>query len=460
MSVTVADPLVAACSGAEHCKPVKDESKGTIKYVFHQPVPIPSYLIALAVGALKRESIGPRSFVWCEQEQLEAAKDEFSQTECFLKAAEDICGMEYKWGTYDLLVLPGAFPYGGMENPNLTFISASLITGNKELTDVIAHEITHSWSGNLVTNSSWPDFWLNEGFTMYIERLILMKVAEQNEKGTGMKVRDFQACLGYGELTSAVRSLQSTPELTKLAPDMRGIDPDDAFSRIPYEKGCLLLLYLEHLVGGVQPMIDWLRKYFVEFQRQSITNKQMIHHFEQHFPNVKVDWNTWLYEEGMGPWNPMSYLDQTMNKQTQALVDKWTVDGANDIDANASDIKWDPAQTMVFLDNLANGGKKLGHDVIKKLDEVYEFSKSKNVEISVRFLRLALENEYVDVLPVVEDFVSKHGRSVYLKPLYGELILLSDKKLVDKQKVKDIYQKNRSYYHSVIRNAFDAKLAH
>jgi len=465
MTVTVPDPLIAACSGRMISEPQRNAEKGTITYVFHQAVKIPSYLIALAIGALKREQIGPRSFVWCEQEQVEAAKDEFSQTESFLQAAEYICGMEYKWGTYDLLVLPGAFPYGGMENPNLTFISASLITGNKELTDVIAHEITHSWSGNLVTNSSWPDFWLNEGFTMYIERLILMRVAEQKEKGTGIKVRDFQACLGYGELISTVKSLQESPELTRLAPDMRGIDPDDAFSRIPYEKGCLLLLYLESLVASdksesINLMMEWLRDYFVSFKEQSITNQQMIAHFTKRFPNVNIDWNEWLYGEGLGPWNPMKYLDQTMNKDAQALADKWMKSGDVVNQVNKSDLEWEPAQTMVFLDHMLNDGGAVSHSVIKQLDDVYQFSKSKNVEISVRFLKLALENGYTDILPVIEDFVSKHGRSVYLRPIYKQLIVLSQQGKLKLDQVKSIYQKNRSYYHSVIRNTFDAQLAH
>jgi leukotriene-A4 hydrolase len=219
MTVTVKAPLVAACSGAQ-VSATQNEQDGTITYVFHQNMPIPSYLIALACGALERGQIGPRSYVWCERELMDASKHEFSETEDFLKAAEKICGMEYLWGSYDLLVLPGAFPYGGMENPSLTFVNSSLITGNKELTDVIAHEITHSWSGNLVTNSSWPDFWLNEGFTMYIERLILREIAENKEKGTGNQVRDFCACLGYGELISTVKSLKDEPELTRLAPGM------------------------------------------------------------------------------------------------------------------------------------------------------------------------------------------------------------------------------------------------
>jgi leukotriene-A4 hydrolase len=167
IEVTCKDPLVVACSGVAVSEPKKKKLNGVdyITYHFEQKIKIPAYLIALTCGALVRGKIGPRSFVWCEKEYLEASIYEFGETEDFLKSGEKICSYPYVWKTYDLMVLPGAFPYGGMENPNLTFISASLITGDRSLTDVIAHEITHSWSGNLVTNQTWSDFWLNEGFT-------------------------------------------------------------------------------------------------------------------------------------------------------------------------------------------------------------------------------------------------------------------------------------------------------
>ena len=189
IKVTVPAPLVAACSGSlagkteqEHIVFPNEHPTKFITYHFVQKIPIPSYLIAIAVGALERGQIGPRSYVWCEKEILEAAKNEYSDTEKFLQAGEKICGIPYSWGTYDLLMLPGAFPYGGMENPNLTFLNSCLISGDKSLVDVVAHEITHSWAGNLITNSNWNDFFLNEGFTMYIERLILGECFDEEHK--------------------------------------------------------------------------------------------------------------------------------------------------------------------------------------------------------------------------------------------------------------------------------------
>lgn len=292
---------------------------------------------------------------------------------------------------------------------------------------------------------------------MYIERLILREISEQKEKGSGRKVRDFHACLGYGELINAVKSLKDSPELTRLAPDMRGIDPDDAFSRIPYEKGCLLLIYLESLVGGIDRMIGFLQSYFKKFARHSIDSSQMIGHFNEHFGgHYEVDWDTWLNGEGVGPWNPMSYLDQSMNQHAQVLAKKWQEQ--NGAGASPNDIKWDATVTMVFLDNLINDERKMDAAALKRLDETYQLSKNKNVEILVRYLRLALMNEFMEVMPIVRDFLSRHGRGVYLKPLYKLLINLSNRGLLSKDEVKQIYQTNRSYYHSVIRNTFDAEL--
>jgi len=196
-------------------------------------------LIAIAGGALKKAAIGPRSSVWAENELIDACVHEFSQdTEKFIQAGEELTGMKYEWGVYDLLVLPGAFPYGGMENPNLTFLSASLLAGDRSLTNVVAHEIAHSWAGNYTTNASWGDFWLNEGFTVYLERAILGKIHNSSQ------YRDFESLVGYNDLIKTVADFGASHEFTKLCPNLVDVDPDEAFSKIPYEKGSLSLRYL------------------------------------------------------------------------------------------------------------------------------------------------------------------------------------------------------------------------
>lgn len=447
INVSCPDPLVVACSGHQIGEPKKNGK--WISYEFEQKVPIPSYLIALTCGALEKAKIGPRSSVWCEKELLEASKYEFSETEDYLKAGEKICGYPYVWETYDLMILPPFFPYGGMENPNLTFLSSSLIAGDRSLTNVVAHEITHSWAGNLVTNQGWNHFWLNEGFTMYIERLILGEVK-------GEDFRQFEHILGYGELIKTCKALEKTPELTKLVSDLSGMDPDDAFSRIPYEKGCLFLLYLESVVGGKDKMVEWLRIYIKDHADKSLDSYEMKAHFLNHFPNAVVDWKYWFESPGLPNWNPLEYLGQKMNKECTKLTNLWLE--KNGQGAKKEDLNWESSQTMVFLDNLINSNQKLDLEILKKIEETYQLSTSRNVEILFRWLMLNLQNDNMSILSEVESFVSKHGRGVYLRPLYKKLIELSNEKKLDQKKVKEIYQKNRTCYHSVIKNSFDKEL--
>ncbi|KRT78998.1 Peptidase [Oryctes borbonicus] len=219
----------------------KAHSKERI-FSFAQDIPIPSYLIAIAVGALESRDIGPRSKVWSEKEFIEAAAYEFANTEHQLKTAEEICG-PYLWGRYDLLVLPPSFPFGGMENPCLTFVTPTLLAGDRSLANVVAHEIAHSWTGNLVTNANFEHFWLNEGFTVLIERKIVGRLENA-------QLQDFEAYDGLQELKDTIKRMGSENPLTKLVVDLKGIHPDDAFSTVPYEKGQLFLRYLEKTVGG------------------------------------------------------------------------------------------------------------------------------------------------------------------------------------------------------------------
>lgn len=304
--VTVDKPLTALMS-APHCGH-KEIGDGRIECRFMQPIKIPAYLLALAVGHLQGVKIGPRSTVWAEPELVQTAADEFVDTELFLKTAEEIAG-EYIWGVYDLLVLPPSFPYGGMENPCLTFLSPSLIAGDKSLVDVVAHEIAHSWSGNLVTNADWSAFWLNEGFTMFLERRITGRIR-------GEEYRHFDACLGLTDLRKdIVEHFGEGHSATALCPDMSNMDPDEAYSRVPYEKGHTFLFYLESIVNqdGQDVFGEYLRQYFSRFANESITvaewKTDFLSWFAKHHPSiherlVKVDFDKWLFGTGMPPVIP------------------------------------------------------------------------------------------------------------------------------------------------------------
>ncbi len=284
-------------------------------FSFDQPVKIPSYLVALAVGNLKGIKVGPRSTVWSEPEVVEAAAWEFADTESFISTGESIL-TPYVWGVYDLLLLPASFPYGGMENPCLTFVTPSLLAGDRSLVDVVAHEIAHSWMGNLVTTKNWEHFWLNEGFTMFIERKIIGRLH-------GNASLHFSAIIGYSSLKETIERYNSMgrPEFTCLCPKLVNEDPDDAFSDVPYEKGYNFLFYLETLLGGPSVFEPYLKAHVENFAHKSITTddfKEFLFEFYQKFDASKisllssVDWNTWLYTPGL-PKN-VNQFDDTLAK--------------------------------------------------------------------------------------------------------------------------------------------------
>jgi len=431
------------------------EDDGWLTYEYKQTVPIPAYLIAIVCGALARGKIGPRSSVWTEKELLAACVHEFSEeTESYLKAGEKITGISYEWGNYDMVVLPSAFPYGGMENPCLTFLSSSLLAGDRSLTNVVAHEITHSWAGNLVTNAKWADFWLNEGFTVYIERMILGEVFQSE------KYRHFEALCGYNDLLKTVADFGATHEFTKLLPDLTGVDPDEAFSKIPYEKGSLFLFFLETKVGGKEAMQRWLNSYFKQFRTGSVTVEQMKAHFLSYFGNTEkvdksvlsaIDWDTWLNAPGLPAFDPRSILDKTLSENCDILAKKWRDDGGRGCEAtDLQSLK--SRQIMYFLDVLLTTAMPMKHDALEKMESLYKLSSSRNVEMAFRWLMLCVKSRYTKIFPDVAHFLSKHGRGLYVKPLYKAL------HEVDQAVASKIFKDNRHFYHSVIRNAFDGLL--
>ena len=237
-SVSSSEPISAVAAAGED----GGDGPSMRTFSFEQKVPVQSYLIALVVGALESHDLSERCRVWSEPQQIEASAREFGEVEEMLQAAESLLG-PYVWGRYDLLVLPPSFPYGGMENPMLTFVTPTLLAGDRSLTSVVIHEITHSWTGNLVTNAGWEHFWLNEGFTVFAERKIYGAL-----KGEAMRQA---ACIGgLDALRSSIDHFGADHKFTRLCPPMdSATDPDDAFSSVPYEKGSNLLYYPEQLVS-------------------------------------------------------------------------------------------------------------------------------------------------------------------------------------------------------------------
>jgi len=301
------------------------DKKESGKTHFKQAVPIPAYLVAIAIGKLVSRPLGENSNVWAEEGIVDACAAEFSETSTMLKTASDICG-PYVWKQYDLLVMPPSFPYGGMENPCLTFVTPTLLAGDKSLADVVAHEIAHSWTGNLVTNKNFEHFWLNEGFTVFVESKIVGRMQGDKELDFKMisNLIDLQECVSnlYKEINQSIRlnlnlflqlrsQLSATPELTKLVVDLSNCGPDDAFSSVPYMKGSTFLRYLEDLLGGPAVFEPFLRDYLKKFAYKSIETDDFKGALYDYFKDSEqkdklsvIDWDLWLKGEGMPPIIP------------------------------------------------------------------------------------------------------------------------------------------------------------
>ena len=378
-------------------------------YEFQMPQPIPSYLIALAVGDLRFKAMGKRTGVYAEPKLLDAAAAEFEDTEAMLIATEKRYGA-YSWDRYDLLILPPSFPFGGMENPRLSFITPTVIAGDKSLVSLIAHELAHSWSGNTVTNATWRDLWLNEGFTTYLTYRIMEIVY-------GTDRYNMEAVLGYQDLQADLASLKSGDQI--LAIDLRGRDPDEVFSNIPYEKGALFLREIEQKIGR-DNFDAFLTRYFTKFAFQSITTDQFLDYLQKTllvgYPK-KLDLNRikeWIFEPGLPENAPLPQSDAF------AIVDDarshWLAGhlAADKIDTN----DWTVHQWLYFLNNMP---EQLSADQLAALDAAFDLTNSSNNEIAHSWLLISIKNWYEPALPRLHAYLTSIGRNKLVKPLYEEL---------------------------------------
>lgn len=387
-------------------------------FKFSQPVPIPAYLLALAVGDLESRKVGPRSHVWSEKEFVDQAAYEFAETEVMLKAAEDVCG-PYVWGQYDLLILPPSFPYGGMENPCLTFVTPTLLAGDRSLADVVIHEISHSWTGNLVTNSQWEHFWLNEGFTMFVERKIISRLS-------GEEARHFSAIGGWKDLADCIRTRGDTDPLTQLVPDLNGVDPDDAFSTVPYEKGHTLLWHLETLLGGSAKFEPFLKSYLDKFKYSSLKSGQFVEYLQEYFKDQaevlkQVDWQAWWATPGMPIVTPK--FNDTLAVPCTALARRWVEwdPFSTKCPFNKEDLQaLSPIQVRAFLAQLLEEAP-LSSEKVCHMEEAYGMSGRLNSEIRFRWLRLCLRAKWEECVNAALQFVTEQGRMKFVRPIYRDL---------------------------------------
>ncbi|MEX2962537.1 M1 family metallopeptidase [Microbulbifer sp. TYP-18] len=379
-------------------------------YEFSMPQPIPSYLIALAVGDLDFKPMGERTGVYAEPELLDAAAAEFEDTESMLEATEKVYG-PYRWDRYDLLILPPSFPFGGMENPRLSFITPTVIAGDKSLVALIAHELAHSWSGNLVTNASWRDLWLNEGFTTYLTNRIMQNIY-------GDERYRMEMALGYDDLEADLADREDRDEI--MAIDLRGRDPDDVFSNIPYEKGSLFLYELEQKIGR-EAFDQFLLDYFNHFSFESITTEDFLAYLQQtllqQYPQQlnEARIRQWIYEPGIPEGAPHPRSDAFT--KLDPLRDQWLSGEIAAADIDTSD--WTFHQWKYFLDGMP---EKLSESQLRELDGAFGLTDSKNNEIAFSWLMIAVRNDYQPAFARLEDFLTSIGRNKFLRPLYRNLV--------------------------------------
>ncbi|GMF99023.1 hypothetical protein BVG19_g3787 [[Candida] boidinii] len=449
----VKSPLNTLLSGRR----VNEEKKGDVTlFQFHQPVPIPSYLVAIASGDLVGASIGPRSTVYSEPCAIDSCQYEFKEdTENFIATAESLI-FEYEWKNYDVLILNRAMPFGGMEHPNITFATPTLISGDRQNVDVIAHELAHSWSGNLVTNCSWDHFWLNEGWTVYIERRIIGKLH-------GEKHRQFSAIIGWTDLENSIKSMGDSAKIySTLIQDLKdGSDPDDSFSTVPYEKGFCLLYTIEQTLGQ-EKFNKFLPYYFSLFKYKSLDSYQFLDTLYGFFKDDaetldSIDWKTWLYEPYLPP---KPDFDTTLVDECYSLASKWVKTATESPESlestfSPSDIdEFGSNQNGVFLDTLvAYEGKdgfswssENGQKALSVMKSNYSaYSTSQNAEVLFRWYRLELTGKITSSYQKLADWLGTVGRMKFVRPSY---VLLNQ---VDRELALKTFHKYEMGYHPICR---------
>ncbi|KTG33289.1 hypothetical protein cypCar_00011401 [Cyprinus carpio] len=430
-TVQVPDGFTAVMSASKW-----EQRQADRAFLFTMERPIPAYLVALAVGDLQSAEVGPRTRVWTEPCLLQAAKQEYDNViEDFLSVGEKLFG-PYVWGRYDVLFMPPSFPFGGMENPCLTFVTPCLLAGDRSLADVIVHEICHSWFGNLVTNATWSDFWLNEGFTMYAQRRVCRELYgmpyvsfHSQERLLPVWRQPLVKLFCVNTWTTPERTILSTNSGLRL--NQAGVDPDDTYNETPYEKGFCFVSYLAHLAGDQSRFDAFLKAYVDKFKFRSVIAEDVLDFYLEFFPDLKeknvhkikgLDFDSWLNVSGWPPYVPDLSAGQELMKPAELLAEMW-VNHSLDLESICkTDIKlWKTYQTVYFLEKiLEKSPLPDGH--IKKLEECYShIIESNNAELKLRWALIVAKNQHKPGFQHIRNFLTSQGKQKYTLPVYRAL---------------------------------------
>lgn len=415
---------------------LSDERPG--EYHFSMPQPIPAYLIAIAAGDLAVQEISENVAVFAESYILEAAAWEFADTPAMIAATEAMYG-PYRWDRYDLLVLPPSFPFGGMENPRLSFITPTVVSGDRSLINLIAHELAHSWSGNLVTNASWRDLWINEGFTSYVENRIM-------EALFGRDRAVMEQALGYQDLLDDMSRLP--PPDTVLNIELGRRHPDDVFSQVPYVKGQLFLMYLEDKFGR-ETFDGFLRQYFADFAFQSISTEQFKQYLkrellDKHPQTVSMEKvEEWIHQPGLPEDAPRPTSDAFVKVEQQ--MQRWLKGGQLATEA------WTTHEWLHFINNLP---LDISAQNMARLDQEFQLTQSQNNEIAHAWLKLAIIKNYEPARDRLHDYLIGIGRNKLVSPLYRELA----KTPANLKWAREVYEQAKKGYHPLTQTVAESLL--
>jgi len=411
-------------------------------YEFQMKQPISSYLLALTVGDLEYRKLGRNCGVFAEPPMIEKCVWEFADMQAMIDSAEQLYG-PYAWDQYDVVVLPPSFPFGGMENPRLTFATPTIVAGDRSLVALIAHELAHSWSGNLVTNETWNDFWLNEGFTVYFEQRIMEKVY-------GKAYEEMLTELGMGDLKHTIARLTESGDVddTHLYLDLDGRNPDDGLTDVAYEKGRFFLQTIEKAVGRVQ-FDAFLKHYFADNAFKPMNTQRFEAYLDEHLLKgdsalyEKILPKAWIYGPGLPSTAPTPSSKELVrvNDQVELFL--------NGTSAEQLDTKnWTTHHWLYFLRKFDG---KLDLEKAAALDNAFGFTNSGNNEILCDWFKHCIELNYEPAKPAIEKFLTTVGRRKFLSPLYERMATTEEGKAWG----REIFAKAKPGYHAVSSNSIE-----
>ncbi|NUM31359.1 MAG: M1 family metallopeptidase [Bacteroidetes bacterium] len=406
-------------------------------YNFKMEQPVSSYLVALASGKLIFKPLGKNCGIYAEPSMIEKAAWEFADMQKMIDVASDLYG-KYVWGRYDVLVLPPSFPFGGMENPRLTFATPTVITGDRSQVALIAHELAHSWSGNLVTNETWNDFWLNEGFTNFFEQRIMEKIY-------GKPYDRMRQLIAWNDLEKTINELTISGALadTKLKLDLKGRNPDDGLSDIAYEKGRFFLCHLLK-VTGEKNFDDFLKKYFTKNAFKYMNTEDFLSYLNKELLNKNIRWKkeaeaqNWIYGEGL-PKSAVKPVSEELIKVDKMLLSYF--EGLK---------KPEEFDTAGFTSHhwqylIRQFSKKANLNQVEEFEKVFSFSNRSNCEILCDWFTLSAKIAYTKNTEQTEKFLIRVGRRKMILPIYEELAKTEN----GKKWAKMVFDKAKTGYHSV-----------